>query len=86
MSTSFRKPNSEKKVDPLAAEKLARELADKTYDEPITHPDEEEELKPLQFKIPLSLHKEFKIYAATKEIKMVDLFKLMYKEFKQNNP
>lgn len=84
MGTSFRKPKTEK-VDPADAEKLAQELADKTYDEPRTPPVEEEESKPLQFKITPSLHREFKTYAAVRGLKMVDLFKLMFKDYKENN-
>lgn len=45
-----------------------------------------EETKPLQFRIPISLHTEFKIYAAGKGMKMVDLFRLMFEEYKKNDP
>ena len=85
MATSFKKPKSEKKVDPAAAEKLAQELADKIYDEPGIPQAAEEESKPLQFKITPSLHREFKTYAVVRGLKMVDLFKLMFKDYKANN-
>ena len=85
MGTSFKKPKTEKKVDPAAADKLAQELADKTYDKPVTPPVEEEESKPLQFKIAPSLHREFKTYAAVRGLKMVDLFKSMFEKYKENS-
>ncbi|SHO52029.1 hypothetical protein [Desulfopila aestuarii] len=85
MATSFKKPKTEKKVDPEAAERLAQELADKTYDEPKKSVIIEEESKPLQFKITPSLHREFKTFAAVRGLKMVDLFKLMFEEYKQNH-
>jgi hypothetical protein len=85
MATTFKKPKTGKKVDLEAADRLAQELADKTYDEPKSPVIVEEESKPLQFKITPSLHREFKTFAAVRGLKMVDLFKLMFNEYKENH-
>ncbi len=93
MATSFKKPNTAKKIDPEAADKLAEELADKTYDKPAKASNKneqrtmppEDETKSLQFKITPSLHMEFKTYASARGMKMVDLFKKMFDEYKENH-
>lgn len=91
MATSFKKPKASKKADPEAADQLAKELADKPYDEPVLTPEIEsppileEETKAIQLKVALSLHKEFKTYSAARGMKMVELFKKMFDEYKKNH-
>lgn len=41
--------------------------------------------KPLQFMVDEAFHREFKIYAATKGMKMSDLFMDMYGQYREAN-
>lgn len=40
--------------------------------------------KPLQVKIPVDIHKEFKIHATTRDIDLSDLFLEAWQEYKNN--
>lgn len=40
------------------------------------------EVKPIQFKVPASMHQELKLYAVEQGISMTDLFLEMYKEYR----
>ena len=40
------------------------------------------DVKPIQFKVPASLHQELKIYAVEQGLSMTELFLEMYKEYR----
>lgn len=44
-----------------------------------------ESTKPIQVKVPASVHQEIKIYSAEQGMSMTDLFMAMYKEYRKNN-
>ncbi len=46
---------------------------------------ENQKLKPLQFKVPEELHKEFKAYAVSHDMKMTDLFCECFETYKTQN-
>jgi hypothetical protein len=46
---------------------------------------EREELLPLNFRIPASFHREFKVYAATHGLKLNELLKLCFDEYRSTN-
>jgi hypothetical protein len=42
-------------------------------------------IKPIQFKVPASMHQELKLYAVQQNMSMTDLFLAMYKEYRSKH-
>jgi len=43
------------------------------------------DVKPIQFKVPASMHQELKLYAVQQNMSMTDLFLAMYKEYRSKH-
>jgi cell envelope opacity-associated protein A len=43
------------------------------------------DVKPIQFKVPASMHQELKLYAVEQGMSMTDLFLEMYKEYRSKH-
>lgn len=78
-------PEKKKKPSQEEINALADSLANKEYDTPPREikENEEEPTKPLQFVLPQSFHREFKMYAASRDMSMVDLFKESFKFYRE---
>lgn len=51
--------------------------------EPLTK-NPSSKLVPLNFKVENELHREFKVFASERDMQMVDLFRICFKNYKEN--
>lgn len=62
-----------------------KEVAAKPAAPAVTSKPAAGDVKPIQFKVPASMHQELKLYAVQQNMSMTDLFLAMYKEYRSKH-